>query len=735
MSSPIELARAGFAELDVSPAVRQAALENLELWLGSADFDEYRPQLDKLCTDGRFALLLDSFYQVLPFGTGGRRGPVGPGTNRFNVFTLATSVAGHIEFLKDRFGTDGLRVVIAHDTRQFHDLKGLYDAELLGSLLGMTSRAFAEMAAGVYTGAGIEVFLPPVGTAMATPELSFAIRRLEAHGGLNVSASHNPPDDNGGKFYDHRGGQEVPPLDQQMVDRVVGITRVDATGNDALLHVIPPEVHQAYIDLNRSLSVSDRRDARVVFTPLHGTGLETVGEVLRVEGFDVRPVPAQSEPDGRFPAVPFGVANPEVPASMDMAVEEARRVGADLVLATDPDADRIGARVPDGRGDWVFLTGNELGALVVDAVLDGRRRRGTLPARPLVMRTEVTSDLVSRVARAHGAQVIDHLLVGFKYVAAVLDEIERTGRFDDREFAREDFVVAIEESHGVLMTPEIRDKDAAGPGLVLAEIAAEAKAAGRTVIEVLDDLYRRVGYVGNRLTSVIMKGAAGQEAIATIQDRLRAAPPTEVGGTRVMRFFDHWDESPGSRFGPIKSDTDRASRNVLVFHLEDQGRVIIRPSGTEPKNKTYVEVGSEPLADGESLADRRAAIDERARALEAAFVSHCLGLIDIELPDWGHRISGLVSLDCKLDFVGTFQDEFGERAAAVSRGELDEAALAEWIDARLKDYGRDARGLTADAFRAFADQRGEALAGDAAALEILAIQRRVFLGEGEPSRT
>jgi phosphomannomutase len=454
-----------------------------------------------------------------------------------------------------------------------------------------------------------------------------------------------------------------------------------------------------------------------------------VGEVLRAEGFDLRTVPAQSEPDGRFPAVPFGVANPEVPESMNMAVAEARAGDADLVLATDPDADRIGAEVPDGRGNWVFLSGNELGALVVDALLAGRRRRGTLPERPLVMRTEVTSDLVGRAGKAHGATVIDDLLVGFKYVAAVLDGIEREGRYRDLELARDDFIVAIEESHGALMTPEIRDKDAAGPALILAELAAESKAAGRSILDLLDDLYRRVGYVSNRLTSVIMKGAAGQEAIATIQNRLREAPPESIGGLRVVRFLDHWDESEGSRFGPIRSETDRASRNVLVFELEQESRVIIRPSGTEPKNKTYVEVGSPPLAEGESLADRRTAIDEQARRLEAGFVSHCLGLIGISLPEWGYRISGLVALDHKLDFVGPFQEEFAERAAAAVRGELTTEGLTAWIDGRLREYGRDARSLTAEALRIHLDAREREAVGDTGALEVIRVQRLAFLGE------
>jgi phosphoglucomutase/phosphomannomutase len=480
------------------------------------------------------------------------------------------------------------------------------------------------------------------------------------------------------------------------------------------------------VDHNVALSVGSERDATIVYTPLHGTGTRTVTRVLEAAGFVVRHVAEQTTPDGRFPAVPFGVANPEVPTSMELAIAEAEAIGADLVLATDPDADRIGCCARDRTGGYRFLSGNEIGALVIDAVLAGRARAGRLPRTPLVMRTEVTSDLVSRVARHGGAQVIDDLLVGFKYVAEVIDRLEHDGRYRDLVASRDDFVGAVEESHGVLLTPDIRDKDAAGPALVLAEIAAQARVAGRTMLEVLDDIYRRVGYVANRLTSVVMKGAAGQEAIATIQARLREDPPARIGGWRVVRFVDHWDESPGSRFGRIKSDTDRAARNVLVFHLEGEGRIIIRPSGTEPKNKTYVEVGSSPLAAAADLSEHKRALDSQAAALEAAFVEHCLHLIDVELPEWGYRISGLVALDHKLDFVGPFLRELDAAAAPVASGEKSLADLEQWIDERLRDYGRDARLLMADAFAAYLEVAAAEAGADAARQRILGIERQAF---------
>lgn len=722
---------AGFAALPVEPAVRAAAAAHLARWLEDEEFAAYRPLLAHLIAKGSFALLLDAFYQVLPFGTGGRRGPVGPGPNRFNPWTLATSVAGHLEFLRERFGRDGLQVVIGYDTREFHDVRGLYPRELLGPLAGVTSRSFAELAARVYTTGGVRVFLSD--RVMATPELSFAIRRLQAHGGLVISASHNPPDDNGAKVYDRRGGQEIPPEDQAMVDRVAQVTRVEASGAPRLVRPIPPAVHAAYIEHNLTLRTRrERGGARVVYTPLHGTGTTTAGEVLAAAGFAPVYPEGQAEPDGRFPTVPFGIANPEVPESMARAISTARESGAEIVLATDPDADRIGAAVRDARGDYRFLTGNEICALVVNEVLTGRKVLGTLPARPLVIKTEVTSDLVARVARAEGARVIGDLLVGFKWVAAVLDEIERTGRYRDVAGSLADFVVAVEESHGVLLSSEIRDKDAAGPALVLAEMAARVRAAGRTVPDLLDDLHRAHGVVENRLTSMVMRGAAGQAAIERIQDGLRREPPAAIGGVPVRRFGDHWDERPGSRFGRILAETDRAARNVLVFELADDSRVIIRPSGTEPKNKTYIEASSGPLEPGEDLERVHAAVTARGRALEEAFVAHCLGLIGVTLPAWALKISGLVALDEKVDFAERFVREFEERATALAAGGGAPEEVGRWIDARLKDYGKDPRLLVGDAFAAYVagENAASRARGDGERAAVLALMGELFCGPG-----
>ncbi len=603
--------RAGFAALKVSDATRESARRHFAEWLTEPEFEAYRPLLLHLVAEGAFPLLLDCFYQVLPFGTGGRRGPVGPGPNRFNPTTLATSVAGHGEFLRERFAGARLRVVIGYDSRSFHDVRGLYPRELLGPLAGLTSRAFAELAARVYLAAGIEVALSP--RIMATPELSFAIRELGAQGGLVISASHNPPDDNGGKFYDHRGGQAVPPEDQAMVDRVAGVRQVAAAPDLAGAERVPDEVHRAYLATNLALRTrpAARGGATVVLTPLHGTGMTTAGDVLEAAGFEPVVPAGQDEPDGRFPTVPFGVANPEVPESMQLAVEEGRRRAADIVLATDPDADRIGAVVPDGQGGERFLTGNEIGALVV-----ARGARRAAAARHAAAESDRDQDRGHLGARRPGRHAPAGASVDRRPARRVQVRRRRCstarahrplrGRHGQ---GRRISSPASRSSHGVLLTPAIRDKDAAGAALVLAEMAARRREEGGSIPAVLDELHRRHGYVANRLTSMVMRGAAGKEAIDRIQDELRRHPPRTLGRFPVERMLDHWDEGPGSRFGPIRSETDRASRNVLVFQLLDGARAIIRPSGTEPKNKTYIEVAGEPLAPGEDLAAVRATID------------------------------------------------------------------------------------------------------------------------------
>ena len=703
-------AEQGFAGLQVDEAFKQNALRALKHWLADDDLAPYRAQLHGSIDAERWSLLLDNFYRVLPFGTGGRRGPVGIGPNRFNPWTLASSVQGHVAYLRERHSGAPLSVVIAYDVRVFQDLRGLYDPDLPNPLLGMTSRDFARVAAGVYAAHGIAVHMLPedAETYLSTPELSYAVRALGASAGLNISASHNHPDDNGGKFYNAQGAQDVPPDDETMANKVAHITRVEALDFAAakasgLLSPLPPRVHEAYVALNvaQSLQPAARR-ARIVFTPLHGTADSTVGTVLRQAGFEVETVAEQATPDGAFPAVPFRAPNPEVPQAMAMGMALAEKLDADAVLACDPDADRIGACSRTMDGAYRFLTGNEIAVLVTHYKLEQLQRLGRLPARPLVIKTEVTTELLRPITDRFGGTLIGDLLVGIKYHANVLHQIEQRRQYDAVTATLDDFIIAAEESHGILVTPELRDKDAAGAALLLAELAAWQRQQGRVLLDYLDGIYKRYGYVANLGTSMVMSGAEGAGRIQHIQDTLRRNPPTEIAGWEVTRAIDHWDES--GVHGPLLSDTDRAARNVLAYRLDNGARVIIRPSGTEPKNKIYLEVPAPPLgieAGDDALARSKAVTDAVAQQLADDFTRQMLAAIGVDLPDYALRISALVPLDKRLDFVARFVPGFEERVRACTQGQGEPEAVSRWVDDQLAPYGKDARGLVGDAVAAY----------------------------------
>lgn len=685
--------------LGVRTEVHAAAEAALSRWRSEPAFAAYRPLVEALIAGKRWNLLIDGFWQVMPFGTGGRRGTVGVGPNRFNPWTLSTSVQGHVAFLRQRFGERPLSVVIAYDVRCFQDAGGNFPTDVPNPLMGLTSRDFAEIAAGVYAANGVKsIVLAPGSTDfISTPELSFAIRHLGADAGLNVSASHNPPDDNGGKFYNELGGQEVPPDDEAMaleVDRVAEIRSMTFAVARAQGWVTdyPMAAHDAYVALNVATSLLPHaRSARVVFTALHGTGDTSALAVLRAAGFDVELEPTQASHDGAFTEVPFRTPNPEVPQSMDRAVAMAARLGADLVMACDPDADRIGLVAKEQDGTWRFFTGNEIAALITEHRLVHGRFHS-----PLVMKTEVTSELVSRVGRRHGARVIGDLMVGFKYIGDGLKQFDKRGEFAGIVGASSDFVIGVEESHGVLVTPALRDKDAAGAALALAEMASDAKERGQTLGDVLRGLWAREGYVCNRLVSTVMRGAAGKARIERIQDSLRVSPPNEIAGFAVTEYADRRDET--GPLGPIRSGTDLASRDVLVFRCGNGNRVILRPSGTEPKNKVYVEVIGEP---GEAAAE----VDARAERLAFGFAAAMLARVNIALPEWALRVSDLVAIEQKQDLADRIVPRLVERLA--TGVEPRDPELQGWLESELRPFGKDPRGLVAPAILAWSAGRGD----------------------------
>lgn len=731
-------ARDGFETVDLPESIKASALRNLEEWLatdklaGLLEPSDCSELLRWMVEAGEYDLLADSFYQVIPFGTGGRRGPVGIGPNRINPYTIASSVQGHVEYLRRRFPKkDELSVVVACDVRRFHNLRGTYPSDVPNPLVGLSSRDLARIASSVYAASGVAVYSLPDGSQdyISTPELSFLIRRIGTEGGLNVSASHNHPDDNGSKFYNGEGGQEIPPDDEELASIVeqvkeIGIDLSDGCSTSDLIRRVPDEARQAFIDMNLGLRLRQRPGpGKFVFTGLHGTGTSTVGRCLEEMGFEegrqLEYEQEQCEVRSDFKHVKFRSPNPEVPESLERAVQLARRVGADLVLATDPDADRLGGASRDGEG-YRFLTGNEFAVILTRYRLESLQAAGRLPCRPLAIKTEVTTDLIRKLAEAKGGTVVGDLLVGFKYIAHLLGSLETSGRFRDLSASLDDFVIAAEESHGFMLTPAVRDKDAAGAAVVLAELTSDLAAHGQTVYDYLIDTYKRYGYHANTVRSTVMQGATGSANIRKIQQELRERPPRSIGGRAVLGVNDYWDLS---KYGPFLSETDKSSRNLISFSVEGGIKATIRPSGTEPKNKLYLELAAPPLGPDATSVEfelHRSEVDRDVKEFSNQFLSEMLALIGVSVPDYAFDVSDLVGLQYKVDFCSRFLPEFESEAEAVLSGEVDESAVGDWIDETLAPYGPDARALVSRAFNAYATTVPRS--------ERLDVQRRIFEG-------
>ncbi|MDJ0762875.1 MAG: phospho-sugar mutase [Myxococcota bacterium] len=733
----------GVHSLSTGSEVEQRAYKNIAAWLADDTLLAYRPYISHLVTNRNYATLLDSFWRVMPFGTGGRRGPIGAGPNRINPYTITLSVQGHCDYLRDVMGLKGdISVVLAFDVRRFCDLRGLY-VGVDGILKDISSKDLARECAMTYAANGVVTYVngpladEPDGPTSAlpyvsTPELSFLIRELHAAGGLNVSASHNHPDDNGGKFYNAAGGQEIPPDDERLLGVVEKVTAVKkmsyAQAREAgLIRFIPPSMHTRYIDLNTALCPTASRAAKIAFTPLCGTGNTTVREALEALGFEVVPVAEQSVYDGSFASVPFRIPNPEVPQSMHRLNEVATANGCHVAFATDPDADRLGITVKDGDGGFTFLNGNEIGVVLVESLLSTKKKAGTLPAHPIFVNTAVTSSLQREIARRYGCQVIGDLMVGFKYIGDVLKHLEQSGQFpptsqaQDGDQARgtlDDFLLADEESHGYLLTPHIRDKDACGAAVFLAGVASQLAEENQTAIELLRDIYRVYGYYRNQLRFLVMEGIVGLERIRRIQDRLRENPPAEIAGMKVRRAIDYHKVG-----GPIKSSTDEASRNVLSYELDMASgktmRITVRPSGTEPKTKVYIEVPSGTGLTGTlsdvSEADLRSVTDadlddvikktnDLATFVGNEFIKFCLGpdvLGDVysEVPAESLLVSDLVPVDQKIALCASILP------ALVAKLKDDPAADVDaWLNETLKPFGEDPKGLVQPAVAAWIER-------------------------------
>jgi phosphomannomutase len=486
---------------------------------------------------------------------------------------------------------------------------------------------------------------------------------------MNVSASHNHPDDNGFKFFNRQGAQDIPPTDQTMASYMGDVKEIrkmkfdDALAQDKV-RALPAELHPAYVALNVALRNRPALPVNVVYTPLCGTGNGSVGDVLRAAGYPVHVYQPHNNFDGTFAEIPFRMPNPEVPEAASPALAEGKELGSDMVLSSDPDADRVGVFAKDAQGRWHYFNGNQIAAVLAYYLcLDGElgpQRSGVL------IKTLVTTRMLTRIAEQAGCSIVSDLLVGFKYIAQVLDCFEREGNYKNVKASANDLILAGEESHGILLTPEIRDKDAAGGALILCELLSQLRAHGRFLPEYLDALTRQCGSYQNVSRSIVMKGIRGVTLLQDMMDSLRRQPPAEFDGMPVRRALDLLRPE----HGPLRSDTERLSRNFLVYEL-DRAQVVIRPSGTEPKAKIYV--------------DLEGATPAEARALAARISVDCIGRLGFKLSTAASLLPDYVDLDLRAAFDTKFRPEL--EAALPKLSQQGHSEQLQWLRERLASYG------------------------------------------------
>ena len=561
-----------------------------QLWLEETAGD---PALQQELREiaGKEDEILDRFYRNLEFGTAGLRGVIGAGTNRMNVYTVNQATQGLADYLHSAFPAPS--VAIAYDSR-------------------ICSDVFARGAAGVLAANGIHVYIYP--ELVPTPMLSFAVRELSCSSGIIITASHNPAKYNGYKCYDPNGYQMTDEAAAetyafiQKTDMFRGVKTMpfDEGLEKGLIEYIGADVVEKFYAqvLSQQINpgVCEKAKLRVVYTPLNGTGNKPVREILRRIGqTDVAVVPQQENPDGNFPTCPF--PNPEIREAFNCALELAEKQGADLLLATDPDCDRVGIAVYDA-GEYKLMTGNEVGVLLTEYILSCRKAQGTLPKAPVVIKSFVTTELVTRVAEKYGAETRS-LLTGFKYIGELITKLEAAGE-------PERFIVGMEESYGYLAGTHARDKDAVVASMLITEMAAYYKAQGMTLIEKMQALYREHGMYRNSLLNFAFEGASGMEKMRELMQSLRDNTPTQIAGLPVLAVSDYQSrETVDTATGDVTS-IDLPRSNVLRYQLPGGSGVIVRPSGTEPKIKVYITAVAADEAQATALGDAIAA-DMRAK--------------------------------------------------------------------------------------------------------------------------
>ncbi len=540
-------------------------IEKAQKWLSSSVDEDFKSEIQRMLDSEDNTELVDSFYKDLEFGTGGLRGIMGVGSNRMNKYTVGMATQGLANYLKINFKGQETKAVIAHDSRN-------------------NSPFFAKVAADVLSANGIKVFL--FDELRPTPELSFAIRHLKAQTGIVVTASHNPKEYNGYKAYWADGAQVVPPHDKNIIAEVSKIESVDDInfeGNSDLIQSILKEIDEPYLEAiyNNALSletIKKQKDLKIVFSSIHGTGVTMVPPILEKLGFEsVTVLESQATPDGNFPTVVY--PNPEEAEAMSLAVEKAMEIDADLVMATDPDSDRVGIAVKNLKGEWQLLNGNQTAILIINYLLEKWKENGKLKGNQFVVKTIVTADLIFSLCDAYDVPCYE-TLTGFKYIAELIGRLE----------GKEEFIGGGEESYGYLIGDKVRDKDAIASCAMIAELAASAKENGSSVFETLIDIYNQHGLYKESLLSITKKGKAGADEIKQMMADLRANPPVALGGSKVVKVADYDTQEAKNMVDGTTSKIDLPKANVLQFFTEEGSKISARPSGTEPKIKFYFSV-------------------------------------------------------------------------------------------------------------------------------------------------
>ena len=573
---------------------REELIAKAKDYLEKEDDSRFSDQVAALLKEEDWEELNDRFYTDLAFGTGGLRGVIGGGLNRMNPYTVRKATQGLASYIVKNVEQGKRRVALAYDSRHYSDL-------------------FALQAALVFAGNGIECFLYT--SLRPTPQLSYTVRELNCCSGVMVTASHNPAEYNGYKVYWNDGGQITAPHDSGIIAEVRGVTDTinviteEKAKADGLLHMIDADIDKPYLDmviaqsLRPELVKEKGKDLKVVYTPLHGCGTIPVENALSRMGITVVTVKEQREPDGAFPTVAF--PNPEITPAMQMALDYAVREKADLVMGTDPDADRLGIAVPQGDG-YTLITGNQLGCLLTDYIFHSRKEMGTLPENAAFVNTIVTTDLQLKIAESYGAETFK-VLTGFKFIGEKMREFEESGSHT--------YIFGGEESYGFLVENEVRDKDAVSAATMTAEMALWNVAQGRSVLDHLNDIYARFGYYEESLISQYFKGQSGQDVMAGLMTRLRDTPPASLGGVTINALKDYKDGTTRNLLTEeMDTDIDLPSSNVLQFVLEDGSLITARPSGTEPKIKFYASICGEK---GQELAAAKEQVAAKMKAIEA----------------------------------------------------------------------------------------------------------------------